>query len=229
MPTTNELVDESRLLEDGILTDDPATIKRWRSCLQEALDLTWNARFWHFKLITYLDSFEYDPTVGNPNSLPDDFGSFEALGAGVYGTRPVRALKPAHIGVVNAYALGTPNPAGVPSVYAVNYVNGAPNLVVAPPKAEPFNLIYLRRSPRVQYSGIDSGGDEISFVPEQWHRPVLATGMRWRNKLGSGSAIAKEYETIWKAGLKEMQEREKNGGLDLNTLAMWRPTGTSRR
>lgn len=219
--TTADMVADSRLVEDGQqAVTDTAALTRWVRCFQNASDLVWNDRLWNFKLITLL-SFQFDPDPLAGNLLPSDFSSFEGLGAGVYGTMPVRQLNPMYASEINAAMQSLVVQTGLPSGFAVTYTQGVPRLLIwpLPTQIEPLNLIYLRKKPALN---IDPLVDELYAIPEQWHC-VVQRGGEWQNKMKSGSGSADPYKELWKANLEEMRARERNGGTSLNTLARWEP------
>lgn len=216
------MVAASRLIEDGVSSlTDTATLDRWVRCFQNALDLVWNDRLWNFKIVTSL-AFPFDATTNNP--LPSTFSSFEGLGAGVYGTNPIRELSPMYASELEALKFGQTVQDGMSGGYAVTYNAGAPQLELWPLQSETLNLVYMRKKPVLN---IDPGVDELYVIPEQWHC-VIQRGGEWQNKLKSGSGSAEPYKELWKANLDEMRARERNGGTSLNTLARWAPERMSR-
>lgn len=221
MLNTAEMVADSRAIEDGVSgTVDDLTLFRWVKCFQNSVNLLWNDRLWNFKLVTLL-GFAFDPLVDN--MLPTEFGSFEGLGAGVYGTEPIRPLSPVYASELNAASLGQTVQDGMPLWFAVDYVLGAPRLRIWPKRAETLNLIFLRKKPKLTIPEMLGDPDELYFIPEQWHH-VVQSGGEWQNKMKSGSAAAEPYQALWKANLEEMRARERNGGTSLNTLAVWEPS-----
>lgn len=225
MSTTLELVTEAIDLVDGSAAAADERLQRtWRSRLQTSASLIWNDRFWQFKALEEVIATDPILTLQTP---PADFGSFEALGAGVYLTdSPKGPLDALTAGEMAALKHSASPQTGDPKAYCLKYESGSPRIELFPnpPTAIFLSVVYLRRAPRLQVSGVDIGTDELYFIPDQWH-DLVRWGGEWLNAMETANSTSSAKQEIWKAGLDEMRARE---ACIVNNLAPWRP-GRRRR
>ena len=210
---TTSIVDEELELVDGSETDDVAVKKRWRRAVQRAANLIWNDRPWAFKLKTNT-AFAYDPLI--ENVMPDDFGSVESKGAGVYCPSPMSWLRPIDIGELNILRNGTPiqlQGLGPWTQYSIGPGATAPYILELwrqLPAPATLGIVYLRRSPKCVYSGVDSGTDELFWIPDQWSELVKAAAEYFATvQINSNQEDA--TQAILKLGLDQMRAREQWG------------------
>lgn len=225
--STKEMVDSQIERVDGsAVSKDPSAKRRWRSHNQTAATLIWNDRFWQFKVAQAVISFSSDITA--KNYLPDNFGSFETgVDQGVFAPQGKPAIKICFksemVAAKNLIATQT----GDAEMACVNYDEGRPYLDLFPVYRETTNVtvVYLMCRPKLLYiedgggPAVDSGTDQLKFIPAQW-REQIAWGGEWLSNQKAGSSVSLSEQEIWKAGLDEMRARE---AVVIRRLAPWRP------
>lgn len=207
MPTDDIVAEAIDLIDGSASANDPRLRKVWRSRMQISSSLIWNDRFWQFKVTEATVTFHPNPQ-DVPTPTPDGFGSFEALGAGVYLVNPERELRKVTIGEMAASRLGSVQRPGIPEEFCLYYIDGEPHIRVRPVPIAAVEavVVFLRRAPKLQLD-IDPDPDELHFIPEQWH-DLVRWGGEWLNAQKTANSTASAEQAVWKAGLDEMRARE---------------------
>lgn len=232
MPTTAQIVDENIRLVDGSGSNDPVVLDRWTRCVQRACNYIWNDRPWSFKTVEDV-AFPYEPKwlnrsePGSDNTLPSDFGSFQAHGAGVFQISPRRPIIPKTLGEANILLHGTQLTTlalGPVTRYTVTAGSSGPALQFYPelPASTTVLLIYQRRAPRCVYETSDGATDEIGWIPSQWH-DLISDGARWINSHDVASSQEGQEQAFLKLGLDQMRDSEVWGTQGLNRIVGFRP------
>lgn len=233
MATTKEIVDDNVALVDGAASNDPIVIRRWQRAVQRAVNAIWNDRPWHFKVAENV-LFEYIPkwldrqNPGSDNPLPDDYGSLEADGSGVYQISPRRPITPRPIGEINGLIHGSQVATmslGPITRYGVSAsTESGPCLQFYPelPSTTNVLLVYMRRAPRCIYEPDGDSPDEIGWVPSQWH-DLISDGARWFNAHDVASSQESAEQALVKLGLDQMRDRETWGSQGMNRVVGYRP------
>lgn len=204
---TTQVVDEAIELIDGASSNDDVVKKRWRRAVQRSVNFIWNDRPWAMKLRT--TTFTYRPGYSNP--MPQDFGGFESLGSGIYCRSPQARLRPMSIGELKMCSLGQTiqtQGLGPWTRWALDNENNVQSLKFwyEPPDEVTVDMVYLKRSPRCVYTGIDEGSDELYWIPAQWHE-LVKMGAEWLNSHQVASNQEETEQAFLKLGLDQMRDR----------------------
>ena len=235
--TTKLLILTAIAEEEGNSGDDESNWNRWLGCYKKAAKLVWDSRSWMFKQVVN-EGFFYYPLEPFANFLPDDYGNFETMGAGIYWQTPKYRILPWYQDQMASAKYGQMfQGSALPRRYSISpvYDVGDPpshqginrsNLQLYPqPPGDlvTLTLVYLRRDPILT---LDDTTDEIGWIPTQWHS-VVDSAARWWNLVKTGSRLADEYKELYKAAQQSMADRERWGGPGLDMVSKWRPARMS--
>lgn len=205
MATTTTIVDDNLELLSGVDRNDPVVLKRWVRAVQRSARLIYNDRQWRFKLVTDT-GFSYNPA--GAVSLPSDFGSVFAQGAGVYAQSPVAALKPMDYAELIQKRRGTSTAAAAISQYT-RYSIGPTTLELFPQllATTTITLVYLRRNLNCVYFETASDLDELSWIPTEWHQ-LVSDGAAWMHAHEPIATTEEAEKAFLTLGLQNMRDRE---------------------